>query len=250
MLFQKIFEGDNKTLLKFTKLGSVDLVYADMIFDDFDFGWIDICYLALKSSGSMFIHTDYRSVAEVKIYAEELFRDGGIFDMPDESVLEEPGGGRLNNWIIWPYDWGGRPKTAFGRKHDDILWLVKSESFKFYPKRVAIPKKTAKSKTFNPSGRTKKIPTDVWADIGNFLTTSDERIRDEDGVGIAWQKPERLIERIVLATTNEGDLVVDPFLGTGTTAAVCKRLKRCILGFDDDPEMIEIACDRIRGMKR
>ena len=250
MMFQKIFEGDNLTLLKFTKPVSVDLVYADMIFDDFNFDWIDICYLALKSTGSMFIHTDYRSVAEVKIYAEELFRDGGVFDMPDESVLKEPGGGRLNNWIIWPYDWGGRPKTAFGRKHDDILWFVKSESFKFYPKRVSIPKKTASSKKFNPSGRTKKIPTDVWSDIGNFLTTSEERIRDEDGVGIAWQKPERLIERIILATTDEGDLVVDPFLGTGTTAAVCKRLGRSILGFDNDPEMIDITCDRIHKVKR
>lgn len=226
---------DNEHLLKYVKPGMVDTIYADMIFDDPGFQWIPRCYDALKETGSLFIHTDYRSVAEVKCYAQRIFHG-----------LCKPKSGRLNNWIIWPYNWGGRPRNAFGRKHDDILWFVKSDKFKFYPKRVAIPKKTAAAKGFNPSGRDWQIPTDVWSDIGNFHTMDKERVKGSDGKNVRWQKPERLIERIILATTDEGDWVVDPFLGTGTTAVVCARHKRRFTGFEIDPFIFALAVKRFK----
>lgn len=232
--YQKIIQADNEDLLKYVGKNSADLIYADMIFDNLNFRWIVKAWQALRPTGSLFIHTDQRSAADVKFYADEVFAKSG---------------GWMNNWIIWPYDWGGRPRNAFGRKHDDILWYVATEDFKFYPTRVAIPKKTAGSATLNPSGRLLKIPTDVWSDVGNFLTTDPERIHDADGVCIPWQKPERLLDRIILATTDPGDLVVDPFLGTGTTAAVCKRLGRSVIGLDTDPVMVDIACNRIRQVK-
>jgi DNA modification methylase len=200
-----------------------------MVYDDFDFSWLLPCYSVLGVTGSLFLQTDYRSVAEVKLFADKVFKTSG----------------GLINWIVWPYDWGGRPRKAFGRKHDDILWYAKSCEYKFYPKRVQIPKKTAKSGGLNPSGRTTKTPTDVWGDIGNFLTTSSERVHDETGKCVPWQKPERLIERIVLATTDEGDLVVDPFLGTGTTGVVCKKLNRRFFGMDCNLKMMEIARRRL-----
>lgn len=234
---QLILQEDNRNILRHVKPGTADLVYADMIYDNFDFSWVEGCLAALSETGSLFIQTDYRSVAELKVYIDELFGWGELT-------------GYLNNWIIWPYDWGGRPRNAFGRKHDDILWYVKNKEFKFYPNRVAIPKVTAGSPGLNPSGRTYKIPTDVWSDIGNFLTTSPERVRDEEGVGIPHQKPERLIERIVRATTDIDDLVVDPFMGTGTTGVVCKKWRRRFVGFEIDPEMLEIAADRIRTARK
>lgn len=229
-MYQKLISEDNMNIPKWVKPETVDLVYADMIFDNYSFGWIDLCYEVLKPTGSLWIHTDQRSVAEVRLYVDTIFA----------------GSGYLNNWIIWPYDWGGRPKNAFGRKHDDLLWYVKSPDFKFYPKRVAIPKVTAGSPGLNPSGRTWKVPTDVWSDIGNFLTTSPERVKDENGVCIPWQKPERLLDRIVKATTDKEDLVLDPFLGTGTLAVVCKKLGRSIIAFEIDPVMIDVAVGRIQ----
>jgi DNA modification methylase len=208
------------------------MIYADMIYDEPNVtDWVNVCYDALADNGSLFIQTDPRSVAEVHWAANLVF-----------TLHGRPG--YLNNWIIWPYDWGGRSKRAFGRKHDDILWFVKNSEFKFYPERVSIPKKTT-SAGLNPSGRTTKTPTDVWSDIGNFLTVSPERIHGDDGVCIPWQKPERLIDRIVLCSTDRHDLVVDPFLGTGTTAVVCKRRHRKFLGMDCNPEMITIARRRL-----
>src|SRR3990167_1091217 len=123
----RIYNEDNKSVPSYVADGSVDLIYADMLFDCYDFGWIDICYRALRSNGSIFLHTDQRSVAEVKLYADMVFSGPPI------------------NWIIWPYDWGGRSNRCFGKKHDDILWYAKGKDYKFYPDRVMIPKKTAKS---------------------------------------------------------------------------------------------------------
>jgi site-specific DNA-methyltransferase (adenine-specific) len=234
-----IANDHNTNLLDYVEPGSVQLIYADMLYQDFNFSWMLPAYEALKPNGSLFVQTDYRSVAQLKIYADDVF-----------NFKSGSGGGYMNNWIIWPYDWGGRASDAYGRKHDDILWYVKSPDFKFYSQRVQIPKATAKSGGLNPSGRDTKIPTDVWSDIGNFLTTDPERIHDpETGKCIAWQKPERLLERIILPCTDPGDLVVDPFLGTGTTWVVCKKYRRKFFGMDVDKRMIEFALHRIKRMK-
>ncbi len=204
----------------------VDLVYADMIYDDFDFDrWLPSCRELLKNTGSIFVQTDYRSVAELKLYMDNLF-------------------GKKNfvNWIIWPYDWGGRPKNAFGRKHDDILWYAKSSDYAFYPENVQIPKKTT-GDTLNPSGRNTKTPTDVWTDIGNFHTMSSERISN-----VKWQKPERLVRRIVEAVTKEGDTVFDPFVGSGTTIAVAMKTGRRSVGCEIDGEIAKSASGRLEEL--
>jgi len=202
------------------------LVYSDFIYDDLDFTWAYISHKLLDSNGSLFAQTDYRSVAELKLELDDIFIEGGLV-----------------NWIVWPYDWGGRPKDAYGRKHDDILWYSKTKDYIFYPERVQITKKMVGA-GFNPSGRTTKTPTDVWDDIGNFHTMSSERIKYK-GHNVHWQKPERLIERIILAHTDEGDLVIDPFLGTGTTAVVCKKLKRNFIGIENNEEIFKLARERI-----
>lgn len=230
----RIIKDDNVNLLQYVEPNSVQLIYADMIYDQPNvMDWVEKCYEALLPEGSLFIQTDQRSVSHVDWATNFIFKLSGRE-------------GFRNNWIIWPYDWGGRSKRAFGRKHDDILWYVKTDRFKFYPERVAIPKKTASSPGLNPSGRDWKIPTDVWDDIGNFLTTSPERIHGPDGVCIPWQKPERLLERIVLATTDEGDLIVDPFLGTGTTAVVSMKFRRSFIGLDIKDDMIRITRERLK----
>lgn len=219
--------GDNLEFLE-GEITPVDLVYADMLYDNFDFDWIDLCRDWLKDTGSIFIQTDYRSVAEVKLYLDGLF-----------------GKSTFINWIVWPYDWGGRSKKRFGRKHDDILWYSKTQEYKFYPERVLIPKKVL-SKGFNPSGRTHKIPTDVWNDIGNFHTMSKERVKGYDGKNIRWQKPLRLMDRIILSTTDVDDIVLDPFLGTGSTGVSAIRNDRRFIGLELDEKIFSIAEDRLK----
>lgn len=221
-----LYNEDNKNILKRVKKQSVDLVYADMLYDNFDFDWIRLCILTMNPNSSLFVQTDYRSVAELKSFL-------------DDTELE------FVNWIIWPYDWGGRPKNAYGRKHDDILWYAKG-NYKFYPERAGIPKKTAKAKKFNPSGRDWKIPTDVWDHIGNFHTMDKERIKDPYGdTNIRWQKPLRLLEQIILPCTDVGDMVLDPFMGTGTTGEACINHNRHFIGFELDIEIFKLAEKRL-----
>lgn len=204
-----------------------DLIYADMIYWDFDFDrWVPLCRDLLKDTGSIFIQTDYRSVAELKLYMDELF-----------------GKENFVNWIIWPYDWGGRPKNAFGRKHDDILWYSKTSNYKFFASNVQIPK-VVTSDALNPSGRDSKTPTDVWQDLGNFHTMSAERIS-----GVNWQKPERLVRRIVEAVTKRGYTVLDPFAGSGTTSAVCMKTGRYSVGCEIDEDIYKKAIERLKGVE-
>lgn len=229
----KLFLGDNYDIMTWLLSYDleVDLIYADMMYDDMDFDWLVLCKALLKDTGSIFVQTDYRSVAELKVYMDSFF-----------------GKENFINWIIWPYDWGGRPKRAFGRKHDDILWYSKTKKYKFYPERVTIPKKTTGS-GFNPSGRTTKVPTDVWEDIGNFHTMSKERIKDKNGKNIRWQKPLRLLDRIILATTDEDDIVLDPFLGTGTTGKSAINNGRQFIGIEYDKAIYDVASTRLGTMQ-
>lgn len=229
-MLPELWLGDNREGLKWYDDYEFDLIYADMLYDDFNFDWIDLCRNILKDTGSIFIQTDYRSVAELKIYLDNLF-----------------GKNNFVNWIIWPYDWGGRSKRRFARKHDDILWYSKTEEYKFYPERVAVPKKTANT-GFNVSGRKTKIPTDVWEDIGNFHTMAKERIKTSDGKNIHWQKPLRLMDRIILSTTDENDWVLDPFMGTGSTGISAVLNNRNFVGMELDKTVFDLAKERFNTL--
>jgi len=225
-----LFNADNIDVMQhlfFSHNIKIDLIYADMMYDNLDFCWLWHCRENLKDTGSIFVQTDQRSVAELKLHMDDLF-----------------GKENFINWIIWPYDWGGRPKRAFGRKHDDILWYAKTGDYLFYPEAVQIPKKVL-GDILNPSGRTTKTPTDVWEDIGNFHTMSSERIS-----GTKWQKPERLIRRIIEAVTKRGDSVFDPFAGSGTTLAVCMKLGRTSVGCEIDDDIFNKAVERLEKLDK
>ena len=98
---------------------------------------------------------------------------------------------------------------------------------------------------FNDKG---KNPGDVWGDIKQLTYKSKELVSREFLNTI--QKPERLIERLVKASSNQGDLILDPFMGTGTTAVVALQLNRYFIGFEMNPHYIEIAEGRIEETKR
>jgi len=142
------------------------------------------------------------------------------------------------NWIIWHYDWGGRTKKTFARKHEDCLMYSKGKEFLFHADDVRIPYEMKSSiragKELNPLG---KIPTSVWQK--NNHTTSKEYVN--------WhptQKPFLILERIIKANTNPGDTVLDLFSGSGSTAIACDNTGRKFIGSELSKEYFEKSNER------
>jgi DNA modification methylase len=128
------------------------------------------------------------------------------------------------NWIVWSYDWGGRTKKTFPRKHEDLLIYTKGKKFTFNADQVRVPYKIKVN--YRGEGKNHplgKLPTDVW-ELNN-LTVSPEFV--------SWhptQKPFGLLERLITAYTNPGDRVLDIFSGSGSTMIVCDKLGREFIG--------------------
>lgn len=196
---------------------------------------------------------------------------------------------KYQNWIIWSYDWGGRPRNNFARKHEDLLMYSKGKNFLFNAEDVCIEravktnmglerkknllKKKILGKEFtdkdNNSWKTYrfdklepsdyqskldeleqkaikfangKIPTDVWNK--NNHTTSKEYCN--------WhptQKPLELLERVIKANTNKGDIVLDIFSGSGSTAIATKNTGRIFYGCEKDKNYYEKSLDRISSLQ-
>jgi len=146
------------------------------------------------------------------------------------------------NWIIWHYDWGGRTKKTFARKHEDLLMYSKGKDFLFNADDVRIPykvkKNVRKGAVNNPLG---KIPTDVW--MKNNHTTSKEYA--------GWhptQKPVAILERIIKANTNPGDVVLDFFSGSGSTMIAAAKCGRSFAGCELDDDYYEKSVERFKTL--
>ncbi len=176
----------------------------------------------LKPNGSFFLHVDYREVHYCKVLLDELFGR--------ESFINE---------IIWAYDYGGRSKSRWPAKHDNILWYAKDPAnYTFrYDEIDRIPylapglvgaEKAARGKT----------PTDVW-----WHTIVSPNGKEK--TGYATQKPLGIIERIVRVHTHPGDLVIDFFAGSGTLGEAAARLGRDFILIDDNPDAIRVMSKRL-----
>ena len=171
--------------------------------------WMTACVEhALKPTGSFW-------VAIGDEYAAEIKRIGDGLEL------------HLRNWVIWHYTFGQSTKKKFARSHAHLFyWVRDPKQFTFNDESVRIP--SARQTTYadaraNPKG---KLPDDVWS-FSRVCGTFKERVQ--------WhpcQMPEKVLERIVLASSDPGDLVLDPFSGSGTTSAVAARLGRSYLGLD------------------
>lgn len=146
----------------------------------------------------------------------------------------------LKNLIIWNFDWGGSTNKRFAPRYEFVFWFVKDKNkYTFNLDDVKIPALNYRPDRYKSQ---MKNPTDVWRISmvsGNF----------EERTSHPAQYPEELVERIVLAGSNKGDVVLDPFMGSGTTAAVAKKLGRHYLGYEIVEEYCEIADARLRKIE-
>ena len=183
----------------------------------------------LSDDGLMWIHLDYRAVHYVKIIMDEIF---GMENMVNE--------------IVWGYRSGGASGRRFARKHDTILLYSKTKEYKFNPQkeksynRGALPYNFKGVQEYEDENGWYTLVNmrDIW-EIPMVGRTSGER------TGYATQKPEELIRRMVLASTDVGDLCGDFFAGSGTLGAVCMGLGRSFVLCDKNEDACRIMVDRL-----
>lgn len=176
----------------------------------------------LRSTGSLYLHLDFHTVHYARLLLDEVF-----------------GPERFLNEIVWAYDYGGRPRDRWPRKHDNILWYTKSDEWTFNIDRIDRIPYMAPGLVGEEKAARGKLPTDTWW-MTIVPTNSKER------TGYPTQKPLKLLERIVVASSKPGDLVADFFCGTGTTGVAAKRLGRRYLLVDNNPEAIRITHERLK----
>lgn len=156
---------------------------------------------------------------------------------------------RLRNRIIWTFGHGLHCQNRFSGRYETILWFTKGDDYTFNLDPVRVPSKYPEKKHFkgpkrgqfssNPLG---KNPSDVW-DIPNVKANHVEKTIHP------CQFPVGLVERLVLALTNKGDNVLDPYLGVGSSAIAALKNSRNVFGCDTIKEYIEVAMNRVEQLR-
>lgn len=195
----------------------------------------------LSKDGSILVHCDYRVNSYIRLALDEVF-----------------GRDNFKNEIIWKYSGGRIGKNFFGRKHDTIFWFSKSDAWTFNPDLVRdeyAPATVVRfsntirnvrdgadfgEQSLNPEG---KFPEDVFQ---ISIEAPSAHVR----TGYPTQKPEALLEKILLACSNEGDLVADFFVGSGTTVAMAERLGRKWIASDLGKFGVHTTRKRLIGVQR
>jgi site-specific DNA-methyltransferase (adenine-specific) len=213
---------------------SVDLILADppynlgknygnntdsREFDDymeFTRCWTKECHRILKRTGTIYVFMGFRFISWLY------------------QILEKERQLLFVNWICWHYTQGIGKTRGFSPRHDDILMFSKSPNYCFNLDDVRVPQKYYRSIN-NMRGAN---PGDVWE-------FSHVHYCNENRQSHPTQKPEGLIERMILASSNPGDFVLDPFAGSGTTLRVCQQLDRRCTGIEINPEYVEMIQRRL-----
>jgi DNA modification methylase len=185
----------------------------------------------LAEDGVLWLHLDRRAVHYARVMADIVFGE-------DDHLINE---------VIWFYKSGGSSTRRFANKHDTLLFYAKNKKkYKFFPQEEKSYNRGLKPYRFkgvkeyrdDQGWYTIVNMKDVW-EIPMVGRTAKER------TGYATQKPEALLERIILSCTEAGDFCMDPFGGSGTLAAVCQRLGRNWISIDNNIEAIETAAKRL-----
>lgn len=252
-----IFNEDCVAFLKSIKSESVDTIFADPPYNigkadwddlgtqdeyiDWSVRWISEASRILKPTGTLYICGFTEILADLR--------------RPSMKFFEKC------HWLIWAYDNKANLRDDWGRSHESILCLRKTGDFTFNTDDVRIPYNahTRKYPKRNQSGKTsqfynEKTAKTTWEpnprgakpkDVINIPTTCNGMAEKTKH---PTQKPEELVRRLILASSNVGELVVDPFSGSGTTAVVCTQLSRQFLVNDQNKEYNKWADERIRAV--
>lgn len=272
MVTGRVIEGDNLAVLATIDDASIDLIYVDppfntgrpqvrsasvsrrstpgkgrvtgfagqsyervrttlMSYDDqFDDYWSFLeprlieAWRVLANHGTLYVHLDYREAHYAKVLLDALF-----------------GRASFMNEIIWAYDYGAKPRNRWPAKHDTILVYVKDpDNYVFNVDAIEREPYMAPGLVTAEKAERGKLPTDVWwhtivSPTGNEKT------------GYPTQKPEGILRRIVQASSNPGDTVLDFFAGSGTTGAVAHALGRNYILVDSNPEALDVMRARLTG---
>jgi len=261
MVWDDILNGDCLKKLAGLPAGSVDLAFADPPFNigyEYDVyrdsrhktdylkwtdDWLRAVKRVLKPTGSFYVAIGDEYAAEMKVRLDGL-------------------GYTMRNWIIWHYTFGVSCTKKFSRSHAHIFYYAAdAKRFTFNPDPVRVP--SARQTMYadrraNPVG---KLPDDTWV---LRPQESPEHFREDSDT---WhlnrvcgtfkertqlhpcQMPESVLERIISVSSNPGDIVLDPFAGSGTTLAVAKRLRRRFLGVELSAEYTEAIRDRLQAVQ-
>jgi len=190
----------------------------------------------LKDIGSLYLHCDPTASHYLKLILDRIF-----------------GARNFRNEIAWSYKGGGRSKKYFARKHDIIFFYTKSNRWIFNYEDILVDR-TNRTYFTDDKGRRYwlkygkryylkyegKVPEDWWTDIEPLHGPYKERL------GYPTQKPLALLERIIRASSNEGNTVLDPFCGCGTTLIAAQKLNRRWIGIDINYDAIEVTSKRLR----
>lgn len=260
--------GDNRKIIADFPSESVDLIYLDPPFfsnRNYEVIWGDEAEIrsfedrweggihvyvewmrermadlhrVLKATGSLYLHCDWHASHYLKVMLDDVF-----------------GRDHFQNEIAWWYRGGGVSPKRWGRRHDTILFYAKGKGWTFNvdPVRTAYSPSVMESSPsrYDKSYRGKKVysgyrpnplgkhPDDVWPIQPLMPSDKTERL------GYPTQKPEALLEQIIQASSNEGDIVLDPFAGCGTTLVAAQRFKRRWVGIDISPTATNLMIRRM-----
>lgn len=230
--------GECVEVLKNMKPNTVDLIFADPPYNiGKDFGnnkdswestksyiawckeWLDECMRVLKDEGTMYFMTATQFMPYLDVYVSEKYH-----------VLSR---------IIWKYDSSGmQSKKIFGSLYEPILMINKSAKshYVFNSEAILVEAKTGAKRRLIDYRKTPPQPYSTTKVPGNVWEFPRVRYKMDEYENHPTQKPEALLERIILASSNEGDIVLDPFSGSFTTAAVALKLNRKAIGIELNEE--------------
>lgn len=205
----------------------VDKWPSDEAYIEWSHKWIDLCVQKLKPTGTLYMMSSTQSMPYLDLYLRQKL-----------TVLSR---------IVWHYDSSGvQAKSYFGSLYEPILYCVKSKkNYTFNADQILIEAKTGAKRQL--IDYRKKVPTVYNSQKvpGNVWYFTRVRYRMPEYEKHPTQKPESLLERIIKASTNPDDLVLDPFSGTFTTCAVAKRLGRRSIGIELQEEYLKIGLRRL-----
>jgi site-specific DNA-methyltransferase (adenine-specific) len=250
--YQQCFCSDNLELMKTIESNTIDLIYCDILYgtgrkfmdyqdlkpirseiENHYIPRIKEMHRILKPTGSIYLQMDFKINHWLRLILENV-----------ELLFQ--------NEIVWQYGLGNNNKKRnWQEKHDTILFATKTNNYTWNDMRGDVtPQMKAKYCHQDKDGfymmsygkkyylKGGKRISNVW-DFPNLSATDSER------VGYDTQKPKALIERIIKASSNENDLVADFYMGSGTTAEICKDLNRNFIGCDINPRAVEITIQRL-----